>query len=87
MATKSISFAPDSDKKFNDAQLYLLEIHLQIDELCMRVNKIPGEKVGKLLEDSIDISKLKSKKNILKQSDQFDLLLYKQHLNSVSKDE
>lgn len=53
----------------------------------MRVNKIPGEKVGKLLEDSIDISKLKSKKNILKQSDQFDLLLYKQHLKSVSKDE
>lgn len=57
--TKSINYGKDSDKKFSEQQLYLLEIHLRIDEIWKHIDEAYGIKIGKLLEDSEDISKLK----------------------------
>lgn len=59
LATKSINYGHDSDKKFNEQQLYFLEIHLKVDDLWAHVNEAYGVKIGKLLEDSQDISTLK----------------------------
>lgn len=56
--------------------MFLLEIHLKVDELWAHINDAHGIKIGKLLEDSEDISKLKKDKQILKEGDNFDLLLY-----------
>jgi hypothetical protein len=59
LATKSINYGYDSEKKFNELQLYLLEIHLKVDDLCQHANETYGAGIGKILEDTKDISKLK----------------------------
>lgn len=56
LATKSINFGYDGDKKFNEQQLFWLEIHLKVDELWKQVNEEFGIKIPKILEDSKDIS-------------------------------
>lgn len=59
LCTKSTFYGKDSDKKFSIQQLFLLEIHLKIDELWKRANDDFGIKITKVLEDSKEISKLK----------------------------
>jgi len=48
----------------------------------MHINKAYGIQIGKVLEDSEDISKLKQQKQILKEGDDFDLQLYLHHLKN-----
>lgn len=87
LATKSIFFGYDSDKKFNEQQLFWLEIHLKVDELWKQVNEEFGIKISKILEDSRDISELKQKKQILKEQDNFDLQMYLYHLKNCTQEQ
>lgn len=80
--TKSINYGKEDDKKFSEQQLYLLELHLKTDDIQMHINKAYGIQIGKVLEDSEDISKLKQQKQILKEGDDFDLQLYLHHLKN-----
>jgi hypothetical protein len=80
LQTKKINYGKEDDKKFSLQQLFFLEIFLKIDELWKQVNEEFGIKIGKVLEESADISKIKKFKQILKEKDKFDLQLYLQHL-------
>jgi len=57
---------------------------LKIDELWDKVNNQYKIKIAKVLEESYDISVLKQRKQLLIESDQYDLQLYLHHLKNCS---
>jgi hypothetical protein len=82
--SKEIDFG-SFDAGFSDQQLLFLEIHMQIDGLREELIKSHDVHIGKTIEDSEAICKIKRTKRILQENDKFDILKYLYHLEHLEE--
>jgi hypothetical protein len=67
-ATKKINWQMDEEQKFfSTQQIIFLEIHLAISSMCDRISSLHGINLGKVVEDSEAICKIKQLKEILRE--------------------
>ena len=55
----------NDSKFFSTQQTIFLEIHLAISSMCDRISALHGINLGKVVEDSEDICKIKQLKEVL----------------------
>jgi hypothetical protein len=64
-----------------------LEIHLAISKMCDRISSLHGISLGKVVEDSKDICVIKKIKQVLLESESFELLKYVMHYEALDEKE
>jgi hypothetical protein len=77
----------EQQKFFSTQQIIFLEIHLAISSMCDRISSLHGINLGKVVEDSEDICKIKQLKQILREQEEFSLLRYLMHFESLKDDQ
>jgi hypothetical protein len=93
LATSQIDFKDQSHgddgeaKKLTNAQLLFLEIHLKVDELQSKALEGYQLQTIKVLEDSEAMCRVKRNKQLLKEADSFDVLMYLYHLEHLDEDQ